>query len=1393
MKPFANAYAVALPLRTLVWLAWMLWLSATRLSAQDLDLLTGKPVVGRNADGQLQVFEIAANGDLCQRWQKESNGDWSSWSSLGGAFLPGITVVNATDGRLEIFAVNRTDLMLECLRQRTTNSIEWSAWQNLGGSVLPPLAAVRNADGRLEVFAVATAGGGARHIWETRPDGDWSSWTELGGAFQPGLVAARNQDGRLEVFGLAAGGHALCHCWQQDAGDGRSWSGWTSLGGSILSGFAVGQNVVGRLEVFAVNATNASVVRSLQSNPDESAGWTAWQNFGNDQTTNPPASSRDVMADWHALGSDVSPGLVVGKSGDGRLEVFAVEAKGGTLLHRWETLVNGSDVWSQWAGMDMAVQPYPAVAANEDGDLEVFAVDQAKTGIIRHRRQISSFSGWLDWSSLDYRTFQYHCRTWQTDEGLPDNLVQAITQTGDGFLWVGTRAGLARFDGSQFFCYDSRNTPALKNPSITALCADHSGALWIGTDGGGLLRLKDGIFTPFTLGTGLAGDAVRVIYESRDGSVWIGTTTGMSRWQNGAFHNYSQRDGLLSEIVRSIYEDHEANLWVATGKGLNRLRPDGGMDAFDMPNGLPNDSVRVVCQDTGGRIWIGSNNGLLWYDSFWGNTFYAYNTKYGLSDSFVSTICEDAGGNLWAGTYSGLNRFHEGRFYSQPDENGQLFGKINATFVDREGDLWVGSPEGLSRLTAERFLTYTKQQGLSHNNVMSVLQDHNQTVWAGTWGGGLNMLKDEKITVCTLTNGLPQDLILSLCEGRDASLWVGADFDGGLTRLQNGVAKHYTWTDGLPNAGLRVLHEDAAGLLWVGTDRGLGCLDRGRFVTNAATVHLAGTSIRDICEDKSGAVWFAAENGLGWWRDGEFSLLASRNGLPDGGLTALYVDEANTLWIGTSSAGLIRRRHGEFTAYTTRQGLFSDEIFGILGDDQGWLWLTCSKGVFRVRKNDFDAFDRGKLENLSSLVYDRSDSMESLQCNGQGRPSIWKSPDGRLWFPTSKGLVTMDPATLKMDEEPPAVFIETVTADQKIVADGRTELAGATSVLARPAAPLSVGPGHGELEFQYAALSFAAPEKEHFKYRLEGVDLGWVDAHMRRVAYYNNVVPGTYRFQVRACNKDGVWNDAGATLAVVLRPHYWQTLWFRCTLAGAITLLVCGSILYAGRRRMQRQLALLERQQAVEKERGRIAKDMHDQLGAGLTQIGLLGEFARREAGKDGPTRKHAERISGLARELAQTLDEIVWAVNPRNDTLNKLGAYLAAYAENFFQGTPIRCRLDIPPGLPAYPLSTEFRHNLFLTVKEALNNIAKHSHASEAHLQLSLDNGCLKLVIQDNGTGFLVASGGSSRNGLTNINERMAEIGGQVEIDSQPARGTRLTLQVSLRLGRKEGAAIPD
>lgn len=1327
------------------------------------DAMVSRLFVGKNADGQLEVFAVDDQGELRHRWQKLSTGDWSAWSSLGGGVLPAIAIVNDAEGRLNIFAVDRASKSILFIQQQQINSRDWSEWRNLGGTVGAPIAVGQDVDGRLEVFAQDAASHRLKHLWQTNTGGEWSAWSTVPtSAVVEDMVVARNKDGRLELFAVQSSQSTvqseLGHFSQRRANRSEDWSDWSNLGGAVLPGLATGLNAAGQLEVFAVNATNGAVNRIIETNASDSGSWSGWVDFE----------------------GNMKPGLTAGRCGDDRLEVMGVDAASGALLHRWETLVDGSDKWSGWASLGAAARPYPAVIANEDGDLEVFVEDPDEPGVINHRQQISSASDWLDWGSLDSTTFQYESRTWHSDEGLPDNLVQAIAQTPDGYLWVGTRAGLAQFDGDQFLTYNSRNTSQLGNSSITALCSDHNGTLWIGTDGGGLVSYRDGIFTPLSSTNGLAGDEVRVIYESKDHSLWVGTTKGMSQYKDGHFRNYTHADGLLSDAVNYICEDRDGNLWIATGKGLNRLRQGGAMDQFNMPifNGLPNDSVRGICQDKGTRVWIGSNNGLLWYSQYWQNTFYAYNTRYGLSDSFVSAICEDKEGNLWVGTYSGLNRFRDGRFINQLDNEGLPFDHVNALFEDREGDLWVGSKEGLIRLTPKRFVAYTKQQGLTHNNTMSVLEDRAGTMWIGTWGGGLDELKDDRVTAYASTN-VSQDLILSLCLGHDGSIWAGADFDGGLMRLKNGKLTHYNLTNELGEAGIRVLCEDRNGDLWIGTSRGLGCLSDGQFSSDARD------AVRAIYEDHAGNLWFGTENGLECNQKDKWTRFTTQDGLSDDTVTAIYEDKDNVLWLGTAKGGLDRLRDGRFTAYTTRQGLFSDEIFSIVEDDEGWLWMSCSKGVFRVRKKDFEDLDTKHADMLTSIAYGKSDGMESPQCNGGGKPAAWKSRDGRLWFPTTKGVVAVDPKSIKVDHMPPPVYVE------ELIVDKKPQFLPATEKVAE--APLKLGPGRGELEFHYAALSLVAPERNRFKYKLDGSDTDWIDAGSRRTAYYNNLSPGHYVFHVIACNKDGAWNAIGATVIFDFRPHYWQTWWFRTLLALLVIGSASGTALYATRRKMQRKLQLLEQRHAIEKERGRIAKDIHDDLGSSLTRIMMLGERVEEGLGKREDIGPHVSKIVASARHTVQSLDEIVWAVNPENDTLNGLLAYIGHYANEFFENSDVNCRLELPVELPPVNLVAETRHNLFLIVKEALNNALKHSGATAVRVEVSAKNGAVQILVEDNGHGFDVNAAGNGRggNGLENMRKRIEHLGGQFEISSAPERGT--SLKFVLALTRNDSVKTTD
>jgi signal transduction histidine kinase len=422
---------------------------------------------------------------------------------------------------------------------------------------------------------------------------------------------------------------------------------------------------------------------------------------------------------------------------------------------------------------------------------------------------------------------------------------------------------------------------------------------------------------------------------------------------------------------------------------------------------------------------------------------------------------------------------------------------------------------------------------------------------------------------------------------------------------------------------------------------------------------------------------------------------------------------------------------------------------------------------------------------VNCLSYGKADGMPTLECSGGLQPPGGRTTDGRLWFPTSKGLAVFNPEEAKVNQLPPPVIIE------NMLADGRT-------VTPFPVgdAPLHIPPGPRRFEFRYTALSFVVPEKVRFKYRLEGLEPDWVDAGTKRSANYSHIPPGSYTFHVIACNSEGVWNDSGATLAFTVQPYFWQEWRFRipaglaavASLAGA----VAGIVLWIARRRMRLKLERLERLRAVERERARIAQDIHDNLGANLTRISLLSQSANSELENPAQAAVQLERIYGTARELTRAMDEIVWAVNPQYDTLDSLASYLGNFAQEFLGSLDIRCRLDVPLQLPQWPVTAEVRHNLFLAFKEALHNVVKHAAASEVQVALKLEANQLTLTVADNGRDFVVNDPAPKPptnpdrimhgHGLPNMKRRLAEIGGACEVHGEPGQGTTVTFRVPLR-----------
>jgi signal transduction histidine kinase len=516
--------------------------------------------------------------------------------------------------------------------------------------------------------------------------------------------------------------------------------------------------------------------------------------------------------------------------------------------------------------------------------------------------------------------------------------------------------------------------------------------------------------------------------------------------------------------------------------------------------------------------------------------------------------------------------------------------------------------------------------------------------------------------------------------------------------------------------------------------------------------------------------------------------LTRREGLPTHFVRAFHEDPSGIMWIGTT-AGLCLWRDGKLRTVNRTHGLHDESIVQILQDDADNLWLGSNKGIMRVARKELLAVAEGQKSSLEFFACGRGEGMLSEQCSGGFWPSAVKTRNGKLCFPTARGLVVVDPAHLKltMDTNPPPVYIEEVRANGKLIAQPYSTPGGGTSKSS--AAPLVLPPGTRRLEFDFTAPSLTAPERVRFKYRLESFDSDWTDAANSRSAVYPNISSGRYRFHVLACNADGAWNDAGHALAFRIATPFWQTWWFLGMVGVATVGLVGGGVRVVAVRNLHRRLRRLEEAHAIEKERMRIAQDMHDEIGGKLSRISFLSDMARHNVPDGSKAGHQIEEVSEAAREVIRTVDEIVWAVSPRNDTLESVVHYICRHAEEFFELTSVELELDLPRDFPACRLSAEVRHNLFCAVKEALNNVLKHAAASRVRIAFVVSDISFRIIVTDDGRGFSrngesesgLATAGRVGNGMLNMRERLQSVHGTFEIQSDPGKGTRVDFDLPL------------
>jgi signal transduction histidine kinase/ligand-binding sensor domain-containing protein len=949
----------------------------------------------------------------------------------------------------------------------------------------------------------------------------------------------------------------------------------------------------------------------------------------------------------------------------------------------------------------------------------------------------------------------YGRQAWAMENGLPQNTVQALAQTQDGFLWLGTESGLVRFDGVEFQTYDRNSNPALPAGDIRCLLATPDGALWIGTNAG-LARWNDGELRIFTTNDGLPGNGILALSEDASGTLDVWTEQGPAQQSGDRFEALRNVGALPRTALPSPGENPGASVFeVQTSDGVQvtgdrralKLKPSkksaGGSIVLMVGKQIPGSRIQAVFADREGALWIGTNAGLVRWVS---GKVERFPVTDPLAAASILTLMEDCEGDLWAGTET----------------------------------------DGMQVLRDQRFRILDTREGLSSDRITTVVEDGAGTLWVGTQEDGVNALGREAdgtswrvLRTFTVENRLASNVILSLAAARGGDLWVG--MPDGLTHIHGVHVDTFTSADGLPDDFVRSLLIDTDGSLWIGTRRGLahwtfvksGSAPAG-IRTYARENGLGSDLVGAMARDSKGDLWVATLAGLSRLRGDTIRNFTTADGLSSNVVTALLPRADGTLLIGTQDHGWDVLDGQKFSP-GINGGLEQTAIHAILSDGSGHLWFATGDGIARCDWNEIGGV--GSAGSCSHwMEFGAADGLGGRETATNSHPSAWRSREGRFWFATPKGLVEVDPAHFPVNTVPPPVALERFQVD-----DGPQPLRGANS-------RLRLAAGRVHFEFDYAGLSFVAPQKVRYRYMLEGFDHGWTDAGTRRAAYYTNIPPGKYTFRVQAANNDGLWSTTGAALSFELRPHFYQTLWFYALLLLALA----GTILLL----LKRRLYVAEREfRAVLGERSRIAREIHDTLAQGYVgvsvQLEVLAELLRQRKMEDAG--KQLDQTRDYVRHGLADARQSIWALRTPDANETTLPVKVRRMAESA-GGDGLTARFSL---FGAYrPLPVEAEREVVRIAQEAIHNVKKHARASVLSVQLEYGEEAVTLEIGDDGRGGALerASAASPGHfGLTGMRERAAEIGATLEVSSTLGEGTTIRLNIPARGDARERPEVRE